>query len=113
MILLIDDNDLVRGWAARTLRAAGYVVLEAQLAATAIGLLQAFKIDLVIQDYVMPDGGEELFRRIEAVNPDVLVMVFSGLSEEYVAHVPFDGFLEKPCAAEALLAAVRRLADAP
>lgn len=106
MILLIDDNDLVRGWAGRTLRKAGFVVLEAQLAATAIGLLQAFAVALVIQDYVMPDGGESLFLRVKAIVPDVPVMVFTGLSPEYVSHVPFDGYLEKPCATKALLAAV-------
>lgn len=113
MILIIDDEPLVRGWIARTLRASRYEVRDFQRVQEAIGALLTEHVELVIQDYVMHLGGEDLFLRIKSLRPDVPVICLSGQPSEYLRHVPFDAILEKPCGARDVLEAVARFVAPP
>jgi two-component system cell cycle sensor histidine kinase/response regulator CckA len=63
-ILVVDDEDIVRGLVGRSLREGGYRVLQTSHGAAAIGLLelQAQAVSLVIGDLVMPIlGGREVW----------------------------------------------------
>jgi PAS domain S-box-containing protein len=80
-ILLAEDDPAVRAVAAKTLRHAGYKVLEAQDAAAALELFgeSGEGIDLVLTDAVMPgmDGGrliESLLNR----RPNLPVLMMTG-----------------------------------
>jgi len=112
-ILVVDDEDLVRELVARTLREAGYRVVEASHGAGAIGLLerQSNAVDLVICDLVMPVlGGKEVAEWIRQHSPAVPLLFISGYPRAYLeAHHLFDPgvpMLRKPFLPSRLLEAV-------
>ena len=84
VILLVDDEELVRRAAATMLAHLGYTVLEASNREEAIELFQRnlSNIVLVILDLSMPVmDGEECLRRLRNIKPDVPVVLSSGFSE--------------------------------
>ena len=103
VILLVDDEELVRRFAASTLAHLGYTILEAANGQEAIELFQRnlSNIVLVILDLSMPVmNGEECLRRLRSIKPDVPVLLSSGFSETEAAR-RFESagvatFLQKP-----------------
>jgi two-component system cell cycle sensor histidine kinase/response regulator CckA len=84
VILLVDDEELVRGAAAAMLAHLGYTILEAANGQEAIELFQCnlSNIMLVILDLSMPVmNGEECMRRLRSIKKDVPVLLSSGFSE--------------------------------
>lgn len=101
-ILLVEDEDAVRVFAARALKNKGYNVLEARTGEQAMDMLHdADDLDLLITDMMMPgmDGGT-LARFVKVERPDVRVILISGYSEEVargdVLDSPDIHFLPKP-----------------
>jgi two-component system cell cycle sensor histidine kinase/response regulator CckA len=83
-ILLVEDEDAVRVFAARALKSKGYKVLEARTGEQAVDLLRDQKdVALMITDMMMPgmDGGT-LARLIRVERPEVRIILISGYSEE-------------------------------
>lgn len=77
MILVVDDDSLVRGAIARAVTELGYLVVEAGDGAAALAAIETGGVTLVILDYVMPDmDGAEVARAIAELDPD-LPLVFS------------------------------------
>ena len=102
-VLLVDDEDLIRDLSAETLGLLGYTVLKAKDGIEGVSLYQQNKesIDLVILDLVMPNmEGNEVFRRIRAINPDAKVLLASGASmngdAKELIKKGASGFLQKP-----------------
>jgi CheY-like chemotaxis protein len=115
-ILIVDDEDIVRGLVARTLRDAGYQVRQASHGAAAIGLLelQAQAIDLVICDLVMPVlGGREVAEWVREHCPGLPLLFISGYPRTYLeAHNLYDPsvpMLRKPFLPSRLLETVEEL----
>jgi PAS domain S-box-containing protein len=115
-VLLVEDEDSVRRWIARTLRERGYSVVEARDGMEALAAAQAggAGFDLLATDVDMPRlSGTELARRLTAQCAELPVLFFSGSSQEQLegpgSCVPDSRFLQKPFSAEALLAALRAL----
>ena len=115
-ILIVDDEDIVRGLLARTLRDAGYRVCQASHGAAAIGLLeqQAPAIDLVICDLVMPVlGGREVAEWLKEHCPGLPLLFISGYPRTYLeAHALYDPsvpMLRKPFLPSRLLESVEEL----
>jgi PAS domain S-box-containing protein len=80
-ILLVDDEELLREMIADFLVERGFSVTQASNGSEALQLYESMhaSIDLVITDLGMPEmGGEELYRRLRSINPDVTVIVSSG-----------------------------------
>jgi two-component system cell cycle sensor histidine kinase/response regulator CckA len=101
-ILLVEDEDAVRVFAARALKNKGYSILEARTGEQAIEMLyDAESLDLLITDMMMPgmDGGT-LARFVKVERPEVQVILISGYSEEVargdVLDSPDIHFLPKP-----------------
>jgi two-component system cell cycle sensor histidine kinase/response regulator CckA len=83
-ILFVEDEDAVRGVAARLLRARGYEVIEAADGEEALELAQehAGEIDLLISDVIMPGlDGPTLLKKARGYLGDAPVMFISGYAE--------------------------------
>ena len=84
-ILLVEDEEAVRGFAARALKQRGYKVLEASGGEQALEILRARTDDiaLIITDVVMPNmDGPTLVRAARKLRPDMRVIFMSGYAEE-------------------------------
>lgn len=84
-VLLVEDEEAVRAFAARALRNKGYDVLEADCGEQALALFAAQKnrVDLVISDVVMPQmDGPTLVQELQARNPALKVIFTSGYTED-------------------------------
>ncbi len=117
-ILLVEDEDVLRSLAARTLREQGYEVLEAHYGSEALMMWRKRRSDiaLVVADVVMPGmSGIELAERLASEDPTVKIVVMSGFADAAAAerlrlsHPA--GFLEKPFTAATLLRTVRETID--
>jgi two-component system cell cycle sensor histidine kinase/response regulator CckA len=83
-ILFVEDEDAVRGVAAKLLRARGYEVIEAASGEEALEIAEqnAGKIDLMISDVVMPGmQGPELLKQARIYLGGAPVMFISGYAE--------------------------------
>ena len=118
VVLLAEDDEMVRMLARKILTRAGYVVLLANDGEEAVEAFQenADSISLLVLDVVMPRlGGRKALDRIRAIRPDVPVLFTSGYSENAV-HTGFVlhkglRLVQKPYAPDALLRAVRETLD--
>ncbi|MEW6326041.1 MAG: PAS domain-containing protein [Thermodesulfobacteriota bacterium] len=113
-ILLAEDEEEVRKFAARVLRENGYFVFEAATANEAMDISEREKGDLhlVFSDVVLPDGtGLELVDRLLSGRPQIRVLLSSGYTDEKLqrALIREKGFcfLRKPYGLADLLRAVR------
>ena len=101
-ILLVEDEDSVRAFSARALRATGYEVYEADSGDEALDVLEEIgEIDLMISDVVMPEmDGPALLIKVRERMPDLKVIFVSGYAEESVRQDIADDqsveFLPKP-----------------
>ncbi|WP_052666204.1 hybrid sensor histidine kinase/response regulator [Nitriliruptor alkaliphilus] len=111
VVLLVDDEPLVRRLACRTLERAGYAVLEAGDGVAALEVIDDpdARIDLLLTDLLMPRiGGRELVFRLRAARPAVPVLISSGLPPANGgAEVPGSTWLSKPFTAADLLRQVQ------
>jgi PAS domain S-box-containing protein len=113
-VLVVDDEHIVRRSAKAMLERYGYSVVLAENGKEAVDLYKvlADKIDLVLLDMTMPVmGGEEAFRQMKTLRPEVRVILSSGYNEvEAVRRFTgkgLAGFLQKPYSAVTLAEKVR------
>jgi len=108
-ILVVDDEDLVRGVTAGFLQQAGHRPFECSGGQAAIGLVSGgAQFDLVVMDLLMPVmGGVECARRLAEIRPDLPVVFVTGFAD--MNSLP-DGaqVLAKPFTPQDLLSAVAR-----
>lgn len=80
-ILLIEDDDSVRGLLRTTLTTAGYDVFEAVNGRHGVRAFRKTPTDLVITDLYMPErDGLEVIEALRRTNPQVKVLAISGAS---------------------------------
>ena len=119
-ILLVEDDRLVRRFAATALQRTGYRVIEAATGEEAIGLAEGMRepVHLLLSDVVMPGmNGPEVARRIRASHPEARVLFASGYTGDAIGHhgLALEGlaFLQKPYSLAAVTAGVRAALDSP
>jgi two-component system, cell cycle sensor histidine kinase and response regulator CckA len=119
-ILVVEDNDSVRGLAVKALRRRGYTVFEASSGEEAIdwALASGIKPHLLVTDVVMPGmSGPNLAARLAKVNPALRVLYVSGYTDDASAlHGTSHGdvpFLQKPFTPSLLAQRIRSILDSP
>ena len=101
-VLLVDDEETVRGIGAEMLKELGFNVVTANDGREAIEAYKAKEvISFVILDLTMPHmDGEHCFRELRTLNPKVKVIMSSGFSELEVTQKfvgkGLAGFIQKP-----------------
>jgi len=102
-VLIVDDEEVVRGLLTGVLVSQGFTVLEARDGFEAVSVFESrpSSIDLVILDMIMPGmKGEEVLRRFREISGEVKVIVSSGYmteeQREKLQEYGVDGFLDKP-----------------
>jgi two-component system cell cycle sensor histidine kinase/response regulator CckA len=115
-ILLVEDEEGLRGLNARGLTSRGYTVLQAANGFEAVEAFDSYfgKIDLVVSDVVMPEmDGPTLLTKLRSRDPDVKIIFVSGYAEEaFEKNLPEGekdkyNFLAKPFTLKQLVAAVK------
>jgi CheY-like chemotaxis protein len=117
-VLLVEDDESVRGLSARLLRMAGYTVLEAGHGVEAVELAARYSehIHLLVTDVVMPRmSGRVLADVLAAQRPGLRVLFVTGYTEEGSLCRDAGGhpvlLLTKPFAPEELARKVREALD--
>jgi signal transduction histidine kinase/CheY-like chemotaxis protein len=113
-ILVVEDQDDVRGFATEVLRATGYQVMEASSGDEAMRLFEGGTIHLLLTDVVLRGmNGRELAEIFVKEFPAASVLFTSGYPDDVTARkgVPRGSvaFLPKPYSPEALTARVAEL----
>lgn len=116
LVLLVDDDELVRRSTSATLSNLGYSVVEVGNGALAVDLIRARpgRFAAVLLDLVMPGmTGREVFHAVSEVRPDLPIVVCTGYAAD--AHIDdtmkrsIAGLLQKPFASEQLAEALERV----
>jgi len=117
-VLLVEDEEAVRIFAASVLRRQGYEVIEAHNGVEALELLQRAhgRVQLLLTDVVMPEmGGPALVARLRDQYPTLPVLYMSGYAERAVVHNGLvkskQAFLQKPFTPIVLARKVREVLD--
>jgi CheY-like chemotaxis protein len=113
-ILLVDDEETIRTMGARMLASLGFTVITAADGREALERYAEHRdeITLVILDLTMPHmDGEEAFRELRLMNPEVRVIISSGYAESDIssrfAGQGMVGFVHKPYSLAELAEQVR------
>src|SRR5262249_11010450 len=112
-ILVVDDEELVRGTVKSALERYGYTVLLSEDGHHAVDVFMRLsgQISLVLLDLTMPVmGGQEALTALRAIRPDVAVILTSGYDQARALQgfrAEVSGFLKKPYAVEDLAKLVR------
>jgi len=92
LVLLVDDENIVRVATAEMIRDLGHDVEEAGSGAEALALLESgLKVDVLVTDYMMPGlDGAALARRLEKTHPKLPVLLITGYTghTQEMVHLP-------------------------
>jgi signal transduction histidine kinase/ActR/RegA family two-component response regulator len=115
-ILLVEDEEAVRSFAARALRMRGYNVLEASGGEEGLEIVKSggHDIHLLVTDVVMPNmDGPTMVRHVKGLKPDLPVIFMSGYAEEAFRRNDENAsdlhFLPKPFGLKQLAAKVKEV----
>ena len=117
-LLVIEDEEILRNVIQLSLERFGFSVLTAVDGKDGVDIFQqhAGKIRGVILDMTMPRmSGEETFRELRRMQPDIRVLLTSGYNEQDAtnrfAGKGLAGFIQKPFQVTSLIARVRAMLE--
>lgn len=114
IVLLVEDNEEVAAATGAMLESFGWTVAHAPDAETALDMIDAGTVapDVVLADIAMPGAfdGAELAVHLRRTRPGLRIVLMTGHVRQVHRASLGDGFelLPKPCAPQALVAALRR-----
>jgi CheY-like chemotaxis protein len=117
IVLVVEDNDEVRGYSTMVLGELGYGVLEAENAEAALKIVRRDgRIDLLFTDVVLPGKtGRALADEAQAIRPGLKVLFTTGYSRNAIVHQgrldPGVQLITKPFTFEQLAARIRDVLD--
>jgi DNA-binding NarL/FixJ family response regulator len=108
IILLVDDEEIIRSSLGLTIQEAGYEMVIAGDGESAIAALQGNTVDLVITDLMMePMDGIQLLDRIKHLNSRIPVIILTAYGDMNSAidalRLGADDYLLKPCNIDELM----------
>ena len=108
-ILVIDDDEVIRGLIKELLNSKGYLVHTEPDGERGLEYYSqnADQINLVILDMIMPEmNGEEVFKSVKDINPQAKIIISSGYSteDETISKIVRQGvpYIQKPASLNAL-----------
>lgn len=119
-ILVVDDEPAARVLSKRVLSEAGFEVITVQ---SGFECLERFRkqphwFDLILLDLSMPFmDGEETFRRLRAIHPNVVVLLSTGFLAQAQERIDrmmaggLAGFIRKPHRPDELIARVQAILE--
>jgi CheY-like chemotaxis protein len=117
-ILVIDDDEQVRGALKQMLEREGHEVIEAEDGKVGIRLYLQQPTDLIITDILMPEiGGIDTISSIKGQIPEAKIVAISGGGTampaedclDYAERLGADRVFSKPVSKDDLISAVREL----
>jgi CheY-like chemotaxis protein len=115
VVLVVEDEFLIRMHAAEMIEEAGFDVVEASNADEAVAILEArFDIAVVFTDIQMPGSmdGLKLARAVRDRWPPIHIVATSGLVDVRTSDLPHGGrFLPKPYSSVQVIGALHELTD--
>ncbi|MBU1568724.1 MAG: CHASE domain-containing protein [Proteobacteria bacterium] len=117
-VLLVDDEDTVRAIGSEMLKELGFTPVTANDGQEALKIFKSRDdINFVILDLTMPRmDGEQCFRELQQLQPNVKVMMSSGYSEQEVSMKfvgkGMAGFIQKPYKLSELKEAIKKMLQA-
>jgi len=118
MILVVDDEEIIREMTQQALEEYGYRVLTCSSGKTAINLFKDLhnEIDLVIVDRIMPDmSGKETFIELKKLSPNVKVLLITGYGAESEVKDELElgicGLIQKPFQIADFCEEIRRIIE--
>lgn len=119
LILIVDDEDIMRRAAASILTEFGYKIMLAENGTAAVEIYKnrSDEIDLVLLDMVMPKkSGLETYRELKEINDSVKVILASGYNQDSRINEAMEAgiavFIKKPYTMERLAIEVNSLLKA-
>jgi two-component system cell cycle sensor histidine kinase/response regulator CckA len=119
-ILIVEDEEEVRGLVAQLLTSFGYRVYQASTGKEALELCHAHgsKFDMLLSDVVMPEmNGGELAEAVKEICPGIRITFMSGYPDDDILRKNFLNkdtvFIEKPFTPLVLAKKVREALDQP
>jgi len=111
-LLIVEDEDVIRGALQRTLERAGFTILEASSAeeAVAVALDNRATLRVVISDIVLPGvSGPQMAETLREVVPRARVILMSGHAREHVLPDSDRSqlFIQKPFSNDDIIALAR------
>jgi len=117
-ILFVDDEELARELAVDQLTELGYTVVTASDGESAVTTYrdQRDRIAIVLSDFGLPNfDGEEVFRRLKEINPEVQFVLLTGMIEQekigQLLHGGIKDIVLKPYKFSEVIAKMRKLLD--
>jgi len=118
-LLLVEDDEEVRGFASTALQNLGYTVYEAENGKRALEFINAnskLSLDLMVTDMVMPEmNGKELANELKRINPKTKIIFTSGYTDNHIVQSgnleKNVNFIQKPFSEQTLARKVRTVLD--
>jgi two-component system, cell cycle sensor histidine kinase and response regulator CckA len=113
VVLVIDDEDLVRDVVARMIEDLGYGALTARDGVTGLAMIEANPIDAVLVDMTMPRmNGRDVIAQLRALRPTLPIILCSGFDRDGHGPVQADAYLPKPFRIDVLERTLAKLLQA-
>ncbi|BAT52445.1 PAS/PAC sensor hybrid histidine kinase [Nostoc sp. NIES-3756] len=113
LILVVDDEAIIREITKLSLAAYNYKVLTASDGKEALSIYTKYReqINVVLIDMMMPSmDGAIAVRKLQKINPQIKIIAMSGLlsppDESAIVNMGVKAFLSKPCTTQELVQAI-------
>ena len=113
VILVVDDDEMLRSAIVFDFKRKGFHTLEASNGRAAFEIVKKNNVDVILSDVRMPDGdGVELLKQVKELNPNLPVLMFitgfADMTLEDAYDMGADAVFSKPFDRKALLATILR-----